>query len=402
MLNAKNVYAIPMIIGINASFARKPGTGIGQVTLNFLHELICQAGNEDIKTGDRFILYTEESLPEGIVLPGNFSSRTMLPPWKRDDLIRKLWWETRTLPNMAKADGCEVLLSLYQCPTMVLHGTKHVMVVHDIIPHLFPKYISNARKKLYQLLTERAVVHADRIVAVSVRTEKDLVQHLHIDSSRVSVGYVDVDPIFKQDVSSEKKHAVMERYGLKPGYIYNGGGLEVRKNADGVLRAYKLLVEMYRKDDRLGQVPRLVISGKLMPELAPLIVDIERLVSELDLVPYVDVLGYVPQEDLPALYKNASLFVFPSHYEGFGLPVLEAMNSAVPVIAARHSSLPEVGGDGVLYCHAENVEEIARTMKKVLTQQSLRETLSRRGYERAKRFSWEIFTKKVLGILIQR
>jgi glycosyltransferase involved in cell wall biosynthesis len=114
----------------------------------------------------------------------------------------------------------------------------------------------------------------------------------------------------------------------------------MRKNTEGVLRAYKILLEAY---GNASWLPKLVISGKLMPNLAPLVADVTQLVEGLELEKYVTLLDWVPQEDLPALYKNAGVFVYPSLYEGFGLPVLEAMNQGVPVITSKTSSLPEVG-----------------------------------------------------------
>ena len=149
----------------------------------------------------------------------------------------------------------------------------------------------------------------------------------------------------------------------------------------------------------LHELPQLVLTGKLMPELAPLIVDVEKLVKELNLTKQVKILDFMPQENLPAIYANASLFVYPSRYEGFGIPVLEAMNQGTPVITAKTSSLPEVGGDSVLYCDPEDPKDIAMVMQNVLLHEKLRETLSQRGKERAKNFDWKNFTKKFLNIV---
>lgn len=401
-----------MKIGINASFARKENTGIGQVTVNFLRKLtefpISSAAADQFPNKSqiqnfksqkhKFFVYLERDLPADLKLPENFQKRVFLPPWKRDDLIRKIWWEKFSLPKMTKKDGCDVLLSLYQCPT-VARNTKHVMVVHDIIPKFFPEYLNNWRKKLYWNLTEKAIKKAKKIVAVSKRTEKDLIQHLGIEGEKIAVNYVDVDEIYKKDVSQGKNREVLKKYGLKAGYLYSGGGLEMRKNTEGVIRAYRYLLKLNKNLRFLEEIPQLVISGKLMPELAPLITDAEKLVRELNLTQHVKLLDFVPQKDLPALYANASLFVYPSFYEGFGLPVLEAMSRGTPVIASKTSSLPEVGGDAVLYCDPSDYKDIAMVMKNILTNKALRETLSKRGKERAGYFSWEKFVEKFLNIV---
>ncbi|HEX7586463.1 MAG TPA: glycosyltransferase family 1 protein [Patescibacteria group bacterium] len=386
-----------MVIGINASFARKGNTGIGQVTLNFLRKL---SEFKDLE----FVLYLEEDLPGDFKLPENFQKRIFLPPWKRDDLIRKIWWEKFLLPKKVREDKCDILISLYQSATSIYSymNVRHIMVVHDIIPKLFPEYLDNFRKSLYWKLTEKSIKNADKIIAVSHRTEKDLIQHLGIAPAKIAVSYVDVDEIYKRDVSPEKNWRIMEKYDLTPGYIYTGGGLDKRKNTEGLIRAYKMLLERNRKEHFIHDFPDLVVSGKLLPLLAPLVLDIEKLVRDLNLTQQVRILDFVPQADLPALYANAQLFVYPSLYEGFGLPVLEAMNQGTPVITAKTSSLPEVGADSVLYCETGDVQDLAMTIKNALVNKKLRTTLSVRGKERARNFSWNNFAEKIMNIANER
>lgn len=389
-----------MKIGINASFCRKPNSGIGQVSLCFLRKLIeieKEAGNKKRKNNLEFILYLEEDLPKDFNLPKNFQKKIFLPIYRRDDLIRKIWREKYLLPRKIKKDGCDVFFSLYQCPT-ILKNIKHIMLAHDIVPSLFPEYLDNARKKYYQKLTEKAISRADKILAISRRTEKDLIQHLQIPADKISVNYIDVDEIYKKPVSAESNKKILKKYKLSSGYIFAGGGMEIRKNIDGVIRAYKMLCERNKNLHFIEMMPKLVIYGKLLPNLS-LAVDAEKIVKELNLTKQVQFLGAVPQEDLPALFRNALFFIYPSHYEGFGLPVLEAMNEGTPVITAKNSSLPEVGLDSVLYCNSDDTKEISIVMKKVLTNKNLRETLSRRGVEHAKFFSWDKFAGKVLNVM---
>ncbi len=400
-----------MKIAINASFLRKQNTGIGQVSINFLKELIeisnllLQAypnwDKSQILNLEKieFVLYLEEDI--SLELPANFTKHIFLPLYKRDDLIRKIWWESFSLPRKIKKDHCDVLLSLYQSPTVLrsmLRNKKkirHVMIVHDIIPRLFPAYLNNWRKKLYQYLSERAMQRADRIIAVSHRTEKDLIRHLGIPASKVSVCHIDVDSIYKEEVTEDESRRVLEKYKLKAGYIYTGGGLEVRKNTENVLRAYKILFEAY---GHASWLPKLIVSGKMMPELAPLVTDVQAAVIGMELEKETRLLGYIEQADLPALYRNASVFVYPSLYEGFGLPVLEAMNQGVPVITAKTSSLPEIGSDSVLYCDPASVDDLAMVLKNVLMHDHLQAALSMKGKERATHFSWHKFVLKVMHI----
>ena len=378
-----------MIIGINASFLRKQNTGIGQVTANFLKKL-AEFPNDKIE----LFLYLEEDVD--LKLPDNFQKKIFLPKYKRDDLIRRVLWEKFLLPKKAEKDKCDVFLSLYQSTTILRGKIKHVMIVHDLIPKLFPKYVNNLRKRIYQILVHRAIKKADKIIAVSHRTEKDLIQHLRVDAKKITVSYVDVDDIYKKEVSDSESQRVMKKYNLEPGYMYNGGGLDIRKNVANILQAYR---NLSNKHARHGWLPKLVISGKLMPELAPLITDVEKLREMLYLHKQIVLLDYVPQEDLPALYKNASVFIYPSLYEGFGLPVLEAMNQGTPVITSKVSSLPEVGSDAVLYCDPKNVDDLVMVIKNLMNNNHLKAALSMKGRERATHFSWNRFVEKTINII---
>lgn len=434
-------------IGINASYLRKPHTGIGQVTLNVvktLSHLQPSISNEKkIKKDLKFFLYLEEDLPKDFKLPKGFEKRVFLPFYRRDDLIRKIWWEKFLLPKKVKEDECDVFLSLYQCPSIFTpplnpplkergrDRVNHIMIVHDIIPKLFPEYLNNSRKKFYWKLTEKAIKKADKIIAVSKHTKKDLVKYLNITPEKISVNYIDVDKIYKKEVSREKTREVLEKYNLKPGYIYSGGGLEKRKNIENLLKAYKLLSKALQTVNY--KLPKLVISGKLMPELAPLMTDVEKLVKDLGLQDKVKLLDFVSQEDLPALYKNAVMFIYPSLYEGFGLPVLEAMNCGTPVIVSNVSSIPEIvsfktpsnpllergmanefspfGKGGIkggfektnscaaLLFDPKSPNDMAEKIKKVLSDRNLRNELSVKGKEKAKDFSWKKSTERFFEII---
>lgn len=381
-----------MRIGINTSFARKPDTGIGQVTVNFLKELSRQSSDHE------FILYLEEDLPKDFKLPRQFHTRVFLPIWKRDDLVRKIWWEKKLLPDKVHKDKCEIFISLYQSATVLPKDIKHIMVVHDIIPKLFPEYLNNARKKYYWSSIEEAIKKTDEILAVSRQSEKDLIRHLGISPKKISVAYIDAGENYKKEVSEIQSRKILKRYRLKPGYILAGGGLEVRKNVAGVIRAYKILLDENKKRKFSNEFPKLVIYGKLIPRLAPLITDAEKLVKELNLTRSVKLLDLVPEKDLPAIFKNSLMFVYPSFYEGFGLPVLEAMSQGAPVVTAKISSLPEVGGDSVLYCDPKDIKDIVLVIKNILINKDLRETLIRRGKERSQLFSWDKFVEKILNI----
>ncbi len=377
-----------MNIGINASFLRKPGNGIGQVTLHFLTELAKQVKSNRSLRNHKFFIYTED--PIDIKLPKNFIVRSFLPFYRRDDLFRKLLWEKYSLLHKAHRDHCDVFISLYQSATVIKYiDMKHVMIVHDVIPHACPEYINNLRKKLYWERVEIGMYSASSIVAVSEYTKSDLEDKLNIKATKITVAPIAVDPIFTRDVVDDEIQHVMQKYNLAyKKYMYTGGGLEVRKNVDRTLRAYKMLRE------QIPNAPDLVVSGKLLPHLAPLITDVEQVVYDLGLVDHVKILGFVDQVDLPALYKGAQVFIFPSSYEGFGMPVLEAMTIGTPVITSSDTSLREVGGDAVRYVNHDDAQ-LCDAMREIITNSALQEKMSYASKERAQIFSWTKFVEKI-------
>jgi glycosyltransferase involved in cell wall biosynthesis len=383
-----------MKIGINAAFLRKPATGIGQVTEAFLRRL-------PQVEGQTYVVYVEEAFQGHFAWLGreDVTVRALLPRWRRDDLIRKIWWEKYTLPAAILADRCDAFISLYQSATQLPTFVRHTMLVHDLIPRIFPEYRRTVRKCLAWWLTEWAIRRADGIVTVSEHTRQDVIHLLGLDPASVRASRLDVDDIFHQEVSVEHRTRVLRRYGLTAGYLYHGGGLEVRKNAEALLQAYKLLHERYRQENRLESLPPLVISGRPRPQLVPLVIDIERRVHELDLGPFVQLIGFIPQADLPAIYAGASLFIYPSRYEGFGMPVLEALSQGVAVIASRSSSLPEVGGDAVAYIDPESVQDIAHAIDRLLMSPEARRRFAEHAREHAREFSWQDLVKDIFATL---
>lgn len=388
-----------MKIGINGSFLRKPHTGMGQVTLHYLRQL-CSTEKENFAE-DSYIIFLEEAVDDSLLghIPDNIQIQVVKTLYKRDDLIRKTWWEVFSLPVQVKATRCDAFLSLYQCPTIIEKSTPtHIMLVHDLIPEIFADmYLNNARKKIYTTLSRRAIQQASDIITVSEHTKKDLIKMYRIDEDQISVTTPNTDPIFETPITGEAIEEVKSKFNIKGPYIYTGGGLELRKNVESTILAYKnILDEKLNPQDaqNLPEVPTLVISGKLMPELAPLITDVEKLVGDLGIENHVKILGFVDQKDLPALYAGAEMFVFPSTYEGFGLPVLEAMKVGTAVITSNISSLPEVGDDAVLYCET-SPESVQEKMTQLLLDKTTRDLYGEKGYERAKRFTWDHFETKI-------
>ncbi|MFA5871158.1 MAG: glycosyltransferase family 1 protein [Parcubacteria group bacterium] len=374
-----------MKIGINASFLRKSDTGIGQVTRGFIENLI-KSHPED----NEYFLYLENDID--LDLPKNFRKRISLPKiYGRDDLIRKIWWEKLLLPRMAARDKCELFISLYQSPT-ILKGIRHKMLVHDMVWKIFPEYLDNWRKKFYASLIWRGVKKADEIFAVSEWTKRDIHKYLKIKAQSIKVSYPSISAEFAGEKDPQSDNKILDKYDIYGRYVFYVGGFDFRKNIPDLLAAFREMLSRYQ----FGDI-KLVLAGDDKSKFSPLFSDLKKEIKTADLKDKVILAGFVQQKDLPALYRNCDLFVFPSIYEGFGLPVLEAMTSGAPAAVSKSSSLPEVGGNAVLYFNSHDTEEMARVMAKVLKNGKLRRSLSEKAEARSKRFSWDAFNKNIIG-----
>jgi glycosyltransferase involved in cell wall biosynthesis len=369
-------------IGINASFLRKPDTGIGQVSRGFVEELLKNHSEKN-----EYFLYLEEDIRQK--LPKNFHKRVFLPPWKRDDLIRKIWWEKFLLPQKVLEDNCEIFISLYQSSTILPKSKTHKMLVHDLIPEIFPDYLDNWRKKAYFKLIKKSILQASEIFTISEWSKKDIHRLLKIPNGKIKVAYPSIGKEFFEKYSSEKDNHILEKYGIFGRYIFYIGGFDFRKNVAGMLESFAELIEKGGIND-----VSLVLGGEDKSRFSRLFTNVSKEIEKLGLGGKVKLAGFIEQKDLPALYRNCEMYVLPSLYEGFGLMTLEAMACGAPVAVSKNSSLPEIGGDAVLYFNPHDPGEIARVLAKVLRNNKLRLHLSEKGRERAKKFSWKNFAEK--------
>jgi glycosyltransferase involved in cell wall biosynthesis len=399
------------LVGINGSFLRKPATGIGQVSWHFLQCLIQDKKNKD---GIKFIIYMEEELGEDFSLPSSqdFEFKIITGWYKRDDLVRKILWEKFWLPKQIKKDGCQEFISLYQSTTILSSRVKHLMIVHDVIPKVFPEYLNNWRKKIYYGLVDKAIKKVSKILTISKFSQREISKVYDIDLSGIKVDYIACDPIFQQEISSQKRTDILKKYKLSSErkYIFNFGGFDVRKNVGRTIEAYgELMNEKIKQGAELTELPQLVLGGQFHKHLVPLVTDIEEKIKETCQkynlkTNLFQPIGFVEQVDLPALYQSAEIFVYPSLYEGFGLPVLEAMWSKTPVVTSGTSSIPEVISEeaGYLIDNPNNMVEI-----KIQLQKALEDSLENReqkislAYQEAQKFSWQKFTEQIIKVILK-
>ena len=263
-----------------------------------------------------------------------------LPPYARGARLFKLAWEQRVFPAWCKQLDADVALVPYwgspirpPCPTLV--------TIHDLIPLLLDDYASKPTARAYAWLVGRSAKRADGVLTVSQSAGDDIVQHLGIPAERVHVTYEGLGVPHAPVTDASELERVRQRYDLPARYLFYLGGFDPRKNVPLLIRAYG------RARTSRPDLPPLFVAGKLPGPGDDWATDPRPIIAELGLRDHVRTLGFVPDQDKPALYTLADLFLFPSRYEGFGLPPLEAMACGTPALVSDSSSLPEVVGDTV-------------------------------------------------------
>ena len=325
---------------------------------------------------ERFVVYTNETVREWPNVEGRrlrvVGSRvpTVSP-------VARIAWEQVVLPVLALRDRLDVL----HCPLNVLPIAARVPVVltiHDLTFLRFPERFHWAKQRYLATFTRYAARHASRIVTDSAATRNDVIEAFRIDPNRVDVVYPGVDSDFRPyDGGGESHEAFRARMGLPEQYVLYLGTLEPRKNVDRLVRAFARLV-------RGGLPHTLVLAGGRGWDYAA----IDRAIALEGIGHRVIVPGYVRREDQPLWYSAAKLFVYPSQYEGFGLPVLEALACGTPVVTSNASSLPEVVGRAGIAIDPTDEVALADAMRSVLTEPQLAARLREAGPVQASSFTW--------------
>jgi glycosyltransferase involved in cell wall biosynthesis len=277
-------------------------------------------------------------------------------------------------------------------PHYVLPPLTHcrsVVTIHDCIHLRFPQYLPKRGALAYaRAQMGSAAGRSNRILTVSEASKRDILEFFKVAPEKVTVIYNGIDERFATPPPEDKMRAIEERYQLQGEFALYVGNVKPHKNVERLLDAFHLVRQSGLEDLKL------VVIGDDISKYAAL----RRAVHRYNLHKYVRFLGFLPDETLAVVYRLAAVFVFPSLYEGFGLPPLEAMACGTPVVTSNVSSLPEVMGDAALLVDPYSAEAIADAMRRVLTDTALRSDLSARGLARAGEFSWERSARRVREI----
>jgi glycosyltransferase involved in cell wall biosynthesis len=265
-----------------------------------------------------------------------------------------------------------------------------VVSIHDLSFEHLPQTFNRRSRTQLKLTVRHSARRAARILSLSEHTRRDIIETYNIAPQRVTAIPLAAPDHFGPIMDNRELQRVRHNYGIDGDYILSVGSIQPRKNLTRLVRAYASL----RESGSAAKLPKLVLVGKC----AWLYDETLRALDETNIKDAVVLTGYVPETDLPALYSGALCFVYPSYFEGFGLPPLEAMKCGAAVIVGNRTSLPEVVGDAALAVDPFDVDAIAGAIKKVVNDSALRKDLSVKGQERAREFNWRETARKTLAV----
>jgi len=372
-----------MRIGIEGKVLTPKIGGIGRYAINLVKALLSISAEEypDME----FVIFTAPQTDQS-VLDGFGAVSCDRFRGIKSTLLRSSFF----LPAGLVLEQIDVFHGLDQAgiPFFFKKG-KYVVTLHDVVALILPETFPLKHRLVSQVALSVIRRQADLVVVSSESAKEDTVRYLGVERERITVIPDGVEERFQPLGDPVRSEAVRQKYGIPPEYILFLGVLQPRKNILTLLQAFSVLIA-----EKLDHGLKLVIAGESGWGLA----DMRKTVSSLGLQGHVVFPGFIEDEDLPDLYRGAHLFVYPSLYEGFGLPILEAMACGTPVITSNMSSMPEVAGDAAVLVDPRDPKGLVSAMASVLADEALREKLRQKGIARARGFSWDAVAQKTLEV----
>jgi glycosyltransferase involved in cell wall biosynthesis len=365
-------------IGIDATALPSEPVGAGNYILRLIRSLA--RVNEDYE----LVIFAQQSGQKQI---GHLPSRLVAWEITPDrSVISRLAWEQLSLSRLAQRCRLDLLHSLHYTRPLFL-PCKSVVTFHDMTFFLFPELHTRARRIIFPQFIRYSALHSQQIIAVSENTRQDALRLLPLAPERIHTTPLGIAPEFTPLNDPQHCEEVRARYQLPARFVLFVGLVEPRKNLPLLLRAFARIAPAAPDTD-------LVIVGRL----GWMYDEVFELIETLNIKERVHFPGYVPQIDLPMVYNLAQIFVYPSRYEGFGLPPLEAMACGAPVITTAVSSMLELVGDGGLLVPPDDETALAEAMHTLLADESARRELGQKGRRRAQSFTWEQTAHKTLSV----
>lgn len=361
-----------MNVAINGWFWDIPHSGSGQ----YLRHLLTYLPRVDPGLNISLIMPPHHPQPQNVpdsitvVQTGN---RT------RSSRLNKVWFEQRTFPQMAQKIGADITHTPYWGGALS-SPLPHVVSVLDIIPILYPLYAQGMANRLYLELVTQSASQADHIITISYTSQIDIEKYIGIPKEKITVTYLATDQQYHPRWGAENDEAVRQKYDLPENFVLGGFGFDVRKQVNQLLLAYTYVAPTE------GASTPLVLAGKQPDWTKALYPDLPEYSRRLNLDDHIQWIGYVDDDDKAALYRLADVFAFPSEYEGFGLPPLEAMACGTPTIVWDTVVADEIYQDGAYFVNT--ARDLGAAIIALLIQKPLRDTIVNQGLAQVTQYHW--------------
>jgi glycosyltransferase involved in cell wall biosynthesis len=373
-----------MRIGIDAKVLACRAGGVGRYATNLVHSLLTLTATRPGKA--EFVLFTAPQTSRKLLdgFPKTFDEHGCAV---KSSVLRALV----SLPGGIRRQRIDVFHGLDHVGIPFFRTrSKYVVTLHDVMPVMLPRMFPRKHRWVVTAALTRVCRQADVVIVPSQAVQRDVLEHLGVPEERLMVIAEGCEARFSAAVEPARLEQVRTTYGLPASYVLFVGTLEPRKNLTSLLHAFAQL----RHRTQIDPTVQLVVAGARSWRDAA----IYRTIKALGLEEAVCLPGFIGDADLPDLYRGAALFVFPSLYEGFGLPILEAMGCGVPVIASNTSAMPEVAGDAALLVDPHDAEALATAMAALLHDTTLRERQRARGLQRVRSFTWDLAARKTFEV----
>lgn len=370
-----------MRIGFDAKRAFYNQSGLGNYSRSTIEHLI------KIFPSNEYFLFTPsvkhhiyENIPQQakIITPSAMSAG-----------ILKSFWRTFRMSKAIKKQKADIFHGLSNELPHNAHKTKAktVVTIHDLIFMRYPELYAPTDRAIYHKKFKYAADIADSVIAISEQTKTDIINFLDIDESKIDVVYQGCSPIFKKEISQKQKIEAAGKYNLPKEYMLYVGTVEKRKNALTVVKAL---------NEHNIDIPFIIVGKKTEYQK-----EIEACIVEHKMENQVRIFNNIPSKDLPAIYAQALIFIYPSVFEGFGIPIVEALNARVPVITTRGGCFSEAGGFAARYTDPHDTEEIARAIKEIAESEQIRNRMIKDGLEYSEKFSEERISKNMMNVYLK-
>jgi Glycosyltransferase len=368
-----------MKIGINAQILTDQRTGVTRYARNVIR-LLPKIGD----THEFFIFGNSQTIKHDennvVVVPPNM--------WVNSS-SKRIIWEQTILPRLAKKYKIDLLFYPDHTASLWSKGVKQLITIHDLAPFAMQHTFSKMRMSYKQYAIKRSVHVVDAIISNSFFTKAEALRYFPDIKNKISVVHWGLENSIERVTNRTLKTEIQKRYSIRTPFLLSVGRLETRKNFVRLIKAFA------KGRHKYGWKHTLVLVG----EPAYGYYEIESVIKEEGIKDFVNITGYVKEEELTCFYSLADVFVYPSLYEGFGFPPLEAMKCGCPVVVSNVTSLPEVVGDAGILINPYKEDEMVEAIHRLIGDANMRSDLIKRGIERSKMFTWEKTVQEILSVM---